>query len=73
MGQQNDWGIYKGDLDAGTASWVATESPLTFGDADHCIDNLSEDVATGKAAELTISQGEAFAPGRPKRKPHQQI
>lgn len=61
----NEWGVIKD----GTELWVVTIDPLSLGTADNAWVS-SQDIATGVAADLTISEGVSFAPGRPKRKPH---
>lgn len=66
----NDYGVYKGDIEAGTDQWVKDELPLELSTWDDCIDNLSFDAAITIADYLTDTEGEQYAPGRPKRRPN---
>lgn len=69
---QNNYGVYKGDIEAGTDEWVKVEQPLTLSTSTDCIDNLSFDAAITIANYLTVTEGENYAPGRPKVKPPHQ-
>jgi len=62
---KNEWGVKK----EGTELWVVVIDPLSLGTEENAWVS-SDDIATGVAGDLTISEGVAFAPGRPKRKPH---
>ena len=67
---KNDYGIYTGDIEAGTDQWVKNEMPLELSTSDDCIDNLSFDQAITIADYLTQSEGASYAPGRPPRRPN---
>ncbi len=62
---KNDYGVYTGDIKAGTDQWVKEEMPLELSTSDDCIDNLSFDQAITVAEYLTQTEGASFAPGRP--------
>lgn len=67
---QNNYGVYTGDIEAGTDQWVKEEMPLELSTSDDCIDNLSFDQAITVAEYLTQTEGASFAPGRPPRRPN---
>lgn len=60
----NDYGVYK-TLSDGTFSWVVTEMPLTFGDAQQAISNYSMADAITVSTYLTQNENESFTFGRP--------
>jgi hypothetical protein len=62
---QNDWGVFKGSVEAGTDEWVKEVSPLVLSNFKDCINNLSIDAAITVSDYLTVREGVAFAPGRP--------
>lgn len=62
---QNDYGVYKGNIDAGTAQWVKSEMPLTFGTAAEAIHTYSFAEAITVSDYLTQTEGEVFSFGRP--------
>ena len=66
---KNNYGVYTGDIEAGTDQWVKEEMPLELSTSDDCIDNLSFDQAITVAEYLTQTEGASFAPGRPPRRP----
>ena len=60
----NDFGVNK----TGTDQWVKTSTPLELTSEDNATLYTEADAIT-IAEYLTSTEGSAFAPGRPKRKP----
>lgn len=59
----NDYGVYK-TLQDGTLSWVVTEMPLTFGDANNAV-KFSYPDAASVSLYLTNTEGYECKVGRP--------
>lgn len=59
----NVYGVYKTNTD-GTLSWVVTEMPLTWGDANHAV-KFSYPDAASVALYLTNTEGYECKVGRP--------
>lgn len=62
---KNDYGVYTGDIEAGTDQWVKEEMPLELGTYTDAIDHYSMAEAITIADYLTQTQGVDFRFGRP--------
>jgi len=61
----NDYGVYKGDIEAGTDEWLVVEMPVELGTASEAIDHYSMSEAITIADYLTQTEGVSFKFGRP--------